>query len=267
MLHLTAPAPDLDGLVECGIVVRHAIALPVSRFPAMPRAMVTFSPRDDGVGSVAFHALSTRPVAHAHGGPFAALGLVLPPATAAQLMGPSTGALADVTLAWAELAGAAESARLEGELHRAAGDPSRLQALQGSLRRVLERGSERVRHSRAWALQGLCEAVGRHGARAASSLGVGERQLERRCRALLGLSPKQLQRLTRFHAVLAGALRCQRVPDADAALAAGFYDQSHLAREALQLAGAPLRELLRDAHPGGAWWPLATQRLPRARRR
>lgn len=267
MLHVTAPAPDLDDVIECGIVVQQASPLPVSRFPAMPRAMITMTPREDGTPSVAFHALSTRPMVHAHGGPFKALGLVLPPPTAARLMGPSTGALVDVVVPWADVAGSAEAARLEEELHRAATDALRLHALQGGLRRLLGRGPERVQRGRALALQGLCGAVGLHGLRASSLLGVGERQVERRCRALLGLSPKQLQRLTRFHGVLAGALRSQRVPDADTALGAGYYDQSHLAREALQLAGAPLRELLRDAHPGGAWWPLATQRLQGARPR
>ncbi|MBL8347944.1 MAG: AraC family transcriptional regulator [Rubrivivax sp.] len=265
MLHLAAPEPDLDGVVECGIVVRQSAATSTSRFPAMPRAMITLTPGDGATAAaVHFHAVSTRPMAYAHGRPFEALGLVLPPATAARLMGPSTGALVDATLPWAELAGVAEAARLGDELHLAGGDSERLRTLQGSLRRVLARGPERVQHARAAALHRLCLAVGRQGARAASSLGVGERQLERRCRAWLGLAPKQLQRLTRFHAVLASAMRHQRLPGAETALAAGYYDQSHLAREALQLAGAPLRDLLSGAHEDGAWWPLATQRLPSA---
>ncbi len=268
MLHLTAPAPDLDGVVEAAIVVQQMAAASVSRFPAMPRAMITLLPSDMAGGAFApvyFHALSTGPTAHIHDQPFKALGLVLPPATAARLMGPSTGALVDATLSWAEVAGAAEAARLGDELRLADSGPRRLGALQGSLRRVLARGPERVQRARAAAMQRLCLLVGQQGARAASPLGWGERQLERRCRALLGLAPKQLQRLTRFHAVLAAAARHERPPDADAALAAGYYDQSHLARDAWRLAGAPLRELLSGAHTGGPWWPLATQRLPRLR--
>ena len=260
MLHFVPPAPDLNGIVEAGLIVRQTASAPVSRFPAMPRAMLTLSPAGAGESLVAFHALSTRPVAHVHGGPFKALGLVLPPVTVARLMGPSTGASVDATLPWAELAGAPEAGRLDDELRRAGTDGARLRALQDSLRRVMSRGPERVRLARAAALQQLCLAVGRRGAQAASQLGLGERQLERRCRALLGLSPKQMQRLTRFHAVLGGLLRQQRLPDADAALAAGYYDQSHLAREAWQLAGAPLRELLTGAHADGDWWPLATPR-------
>lgn len=260
MLQFVPPASDLIGIVEAVLVVRQTAGAPVSRFPAMPRAMLTLSPVGAGDALVAFHALSTRPVVHMHGGPFKALGLVLPPVTAARLMGPSTGAWTDVTLPWAELAGAPEAGRLDDELCRADTDSARLRALQDSLRRVLSRGPERVRLARAAALQQLCLAAGRQGAQAATQLGLGERQFERRCRALLGLAPKQMQRLTRFHVVLGAALRHQRLPDADAALAAGYYDQSHLAREARELAGAPMRELLTGAHADGAWWPLATQR-------
>lgn len=107
----------------------------------------------------------------------------------------------------------------------------------------------------------LCQAVGHQGAGAATALGLGQRQLERRCRALLGMTPKQMQRITRLHGLLSGALRQQRLPDVDAALAAGYYDQSHLARDARLLTGATLRELLHQAQPEGAWWPLQAQRL------
>lgn len=262
MLHARAPSPDLDGVVEACIVVRRHASASVSRFPAMPRAMITVSPADGG-DTVAFHAMTTRPAAFLHDRPFAAWGLVLPPVTAARLMGPRTGALVDATLPWSELAGRAEWERLQDGLHRAASDGARLRLLEDGLRRLLAREPDRPGQRRAAMLQRLCLDVGRDGVRAAASLGMGERQLERHCRAWLGLSPKRLQRLTRFHATLADAARRARVPDADAALAAGYYDQSHLARDALQLAGAPMRELLAGARADGEWWPLASQRLVR----
>jgi AraC-like DNA-binding protein len=259
-MQLFLPHPELRGDVECAIVVERA-AGSLSRFPAMPRAMLTLAPACGGAGAVSFHTLSTRATTHVHAQPLRALGVVLPPATAARLMGPSTGALVDATLPWAEMAGPAEAARLDDSLQRAADDRQRLVALQASLQRVLARGPERVQQARAEAVQRLCLAVGHQGAQAAGELGLGERQLERRCRALLGLSPKQMQRITRLHGLLSAALRQQRLPDADAALAAGYYDQSHLARDARLLTGAPLRELLQQAHAGGAWWPLGAQRL------
>ena len=70
-----------------------------------------------------------------------------------------------------------------------------------------------------------------------------------------------MQRVTRLHDLLSDALHWQRRPDADAALAAGYYDQAHLARDVRLLTGASLRELLQEAGPEGAWWPLQTQRL------
>lgn len=258
------PRPELQAVVECGIVVQRA-AGSLSRFPAMPRAMLTWTQPVGGAAGVGFHALSTRATVHEHPVSLRAVGLVLPPGTASRLLGMSTGALVDVSLPWAAIAGPSEAARLDDELHLAAGDAGRLLALQSSVRRVLAQGPERVQRARAEQLDRLCLAVGRDGPRAAAELALGERQLERRCRAWLGLAPKQLQRLARLHGLLSDALRRQRPPDADAALAAGFYDQSHLAREARLLTGAPLRELLHEAHPDGAWWPLATQRLPARR--
>ena len=259
-MQLFLPPTELHGVVECAIVVRRA-AGSLSRFPAMPRAMLTLAPATGGAAAVSFHAMSTRAATHEHAEPLRALGLVLPPDTAARLLGMSTGALVDATLPWAEVAGLCETRRLDDALQRATDDPARLAALQSSLERVLSRGPERVRRARAEALQRLCHAVGHQGARAATDLGLGERQLERRCRALLGLTPKQMQRITRLHGLLSDALHRQRPPDVDAALQAGYYDQSHLARDTRLLTGTTLRELLLQAHADGAWWPLGTQRL------
>ncbi|MBL8334386.1 MAG: AraC family transcriptional regulator [Rubrivivax sp.] len=261
MLTVHTPADDLRSDIECGVVVRLGHAGSVSRFPAMPRAMLTWAWGADGVAGLHFHALPTQPMQQHHPQAFQALGWVLPPVTAARLLGPSTGAMANASLPWAELAGDAEAHRVLAELQDAATPQRQLQALQDSLRRVLSRGPERVRSARTTDLQRLCLEVGRDGVQAAQALGTSPRQLERRCRALLGLAPKQFQRMTRVHGVLSTAVRCHRIPDADAALAAGYYDQSHLAREVRELAGAPLRELLAGARADGDWWPLATQRL------
>ena len=260
MVQVLLPGIELRSVVECAIVVQRP-AGSVTRFPAMPRAMLTLAPVHGGAAAVSFHAVSTRATTHTHGQAMHALGLVLPPVTAARLLGMSTGALVDAALPWAELAGRPEAARLDDALHQARSDAARLAALQASLLRVLDRGPERVQRARAESVQRLCAAVSRDGARAASALGLGERQLERRCRALLGLTPKQLQRMARMHGLLSTALRQQKLPDAEAALAAGFYDQSHLARDTRLLTGATLRELLQEAYADGAWWPLATQRL------
>jgi hypothetical protein len=62
---------------------------------------------------------------------------------------------------------------------------------------------------------------------------------------------------------LAGAAEAERLEDAvdrSGNDIAGFYDQSHLARDLRQLAGAPLGELISAARPDSPWWPLATRR-------
>jgi|JI10StandDraft_1071094.scaffolds.fasta_scaffold161693_2 hypothetical protein len=66
--------------------------------------------------------------------------------------------------------------------------------------------------------------------------GWGERQWQRACRDQLGVPPKFLQRLGRLHA----SLRAQGqgpLPWVQAALDAGYWDQSHLVRDYRHLAG------------------------------
>jgi AraC-like DNA-binding protein len=79
-------------------------------------------------------------------------------------------------------------------------------------------------------------------ARTAELVGLGERQLHRRCRDAFGYGPKMLARIFR----LGRALELARtgVPAATVAASAGYADQAHLSREVRDLAGVPLRTLL-----------------------
>lgn len=245
------------------------IALPSggapSRFPATPHAMLTWrrpATGRAGVGPITFHTLSTVPTVHPHDGPTVAMGLLVRPAAAACLLGASTGVLVNRVLPWGLLAGAAEAARAEEDLHRAAHDAARLQALMASLSRTLQRVSQ----GREPSIAQLCDRVGLRGAAAAAELGVGTRQLQRRVQATLGLTPKQYQRLVRFHVALGQAVSVPAPPGAELALEAGFYDQSHFGRDLRQLAGQPLAHLRQGAQPGAAWWALAPRRLINAGR-
>lgn len=76
----------------------------------------------------------------------------------------------------------------------------------------------------------------------AAEAGLSERQLHRRCLAAFGYGPKTLSRVLRFNRAL--ALARTGMPFAEVAAAAGYADQSHLARETRSLAGVALRELL-----------------------
>jgi len=265
MLTVHAPPQAAAAWVSGAVVVHLQAGAPPSRFPAMSQAMLTMrcaapwgpaAPAGPLLPPVTFHTLATVPTVHAHAGAQRALGWLVRPAAAACLLGASTGALADHTLPWAVLAGQAEADRLTEALERAADDRARLRALLASLDRALGRAAL----PRLPQIDALCAAVGRDGLQAAATLGIGPRQLERRCQALLGVSPKRWQRLVRVEDALSRLLRGGAAPGAALALDLGFYDESHLGRELRALAGAPLRELLRTARPDAAGWAMASHR-------
>ncbi|MFE7119139.1 helix-turn-helix domain-containing protein [Streptomyces sp. NPDC057654] len=84
--------------------------------------------------------------------------------------------------------------------------------------------------------------AGRSVAALAADVGLGERQLHRRCLAAFGYGPKTLARVLRMNRALESA-RAGR-PYAEVAAEAGYADQAHLAREVKALAGVPLGALL-----------------------
>ncbi len=79
--------------------------------------------------------------------------------------------------------------------------------------------------------------------------GLGERQLRRRFQVAVGYEPKRLARILRLQRLLALAGRTPpgRGRLAALALAAGYADQAHMARECAALAGLAPGALLPDA--------------------
>ncbi|MGP3935764.1 DUF6597 domain-containing transcriptional factor [Nonomuraea sp. KM88] len=86
---------------------------------------------------------------------------------------------------------------------------------------------------------------GRTVAEVAWQLGFSERQLHRRSLASFGYAPKTLQRIVRFQRAL--GLARAGVPLAEAAVTAGYADQSHLSHDVRRLSGGPMRRLLSPA--------------------
>jgi transcriptional regulator GlxA family with amidase domain len=82
----------------------------------------------------------------------------------------------------------------------------------------------------------------------AASLSVSERQLRRRFKAAVGLSPKTLERALRFQRFLALVHTggWSRLGLARTAIALGYADQAHLTRECVYLSGLPPAELIRQ---------------------
>jgi AraC-like DNA-binding protein len=81
-------------------------------------------------------------------------------------------------------------------------------------------------------------------------LSISERQLRRRCRAAVGVGPKELQRILRFQGFVArvqASIAQQGASDVDLArwaVEAGYHDQAHLSRECRRLLGVPPGEFL-----------------------
>lgn len=82
----------------------------------------------------------------------------------------------------------------------------------------------------------------------AAELRVSERHLRRVVRETIGLSPKGLAKLSRFHRALAAAREPHRATWASIASAAGYYDQAHLIAEFRAIAGVTPRVLLDELH-------------------
>jgi AraC-like DNA-binding protein len=79
-------------------------------------------------------------------------------------------------------------------------------------------------------------------------LGLPARTLERHFRAEIGLSPKRLARILRFHRVVS-TLDRGRPPDwALLALDAGYFDQAHLIRDFREFAGITPGAYLREQY-------------------
>jgi AraC-like DNA-binding protein len=91
--------------------------------------------------------------------------------------------------------------------------------------------------------------LGRPGARAdlaAARLGIGERQLLRRCQAAAGYGPRMLTRVLRFRRFLARVEAAGTADLAGLAAETGYADQAHLTRESTRLAGLPPAALIRS---------------------
>jgi transcriptional regulator GlxA family with amidase domain len=79
--------------------------------------------------------------------------------------------------------------------------------------------------------------------------GIGRRQLERRFLDVVGVSPALLANVFRFRSVFDAIERDSARPWTDAAMAAGYFDQSHLIRDFRRFVGCTPTEFA-AARPG-----------------
>ncbi|MGW0627837.1 helix-turn-helix domain-containing protein [Streptomyces sp. NPDC002758] len=172
--------------------------------------------------------------AHVPGGPPCRwAGVRFHPGTAPAALGVPAHELRDRRVELADLWPAAEVRRLGGRVAAAADPATALEEI------ALERSPAPDP-----ALRRLVAALdaGLPVAATADELGLGARQLHRRCLTAFGYGPKTLARILRMQRAL--TLAGAGVPLAETAARAGYADQPHLARDVRELAGRTLGELL-----------------------
>jgi AraC-like DNA-binding protein len=209
--------------------------------------------------------LHSAPALIAHDGAQSGLQVALRPFGARALLGLPAGELAELDVpAEAVLGGAC--AELRDRARAAAGWPERFAVLDEILLRLAAdsqgrgpRATPQVAPEVGWAWRQLLVSGGTTRITdLAAETGWSARHLTGRFRIELGLTPKAAARVIRFdrarHLLIQHAATGYRL--ADLAVACGYFDQAHLAREFRALAGCPpsqwLAEEFRNVQ-AGAW--------------
>jgi AraC-like DNA-binding protein len=172
------------------------------------------------------------------------VGVRLRPGVLGGLVGMPADEFVDQDIAGADIW--RDAARLTDVLGEAATPGAALARLQSFLARSADEVDPLVHE----AVRNLMPWHGSGTAALPALLSISERQLRRRCRAAVGLGPKELHRILRFQGFVArvqasidqwGAL------DADLArwaVEVGYHDQAHLTRECRRLSGVTPGEYL-----------------------
>ena len=170
------------------------------------------------------------------GAPSAWGGVRFYPGTAPGLLGVPAHELRDRRVDLADLWPASEVRRLRDRIEAAADPVTALEDV------ALERAALAEEPDPALRQVVTTLDSGHPVAATADELGLGARQLHRRCLTAFGYGPKTLARILRLQRALALARGGTAL--ADTAAQAGYADQAHLARDVKELAGMPLGELL-----------------------
>jgi AraC-like DNA-binding protein len=179
-------------------------------------------------------------------------GVRLRPGAGGPALGLPLSALLDQRVDASDL-GTGFGARLARSLGPALAPAAALRLLAGEVRRlVLDNPADPL-------VTEAARLLGRPQAQAgdvAARLGVGERQLLRRCRAAVGYGPATLRRVLRFRRFVARVDAGEGLPGwpdlARLAADTGYADQAHLTHECVRLAGLPPAALTAQRRPAAA---------------
>src|SRR4051794_26709304 len=165
------------------------------------------------------------------------VGLRFAPGHLPLLLGIPAAALVDQRVPLADLVRTGVGHRAMGQAEEALVDTAAVATLE-RLARALGAGRSETAFEDAVTAHAL---AGTPVAGIADDLGLGPRQLHRRCLDAFGYGPKVLARVLRLQRAV--ALGRQGRPPADVAAVAGYADQSHLAREVRTLTGSTWTDL------------------------
>jgi AraC-like DNA-binding protein len=183
----------------------------------------------------------TGPLLLRPSGPAGMLGVQFRPHGAAQLLGMPIDELTDSAIALEDL-----SRRLFRELERLRELPSLLEAV-AALDPILRALADRSRVDHSSVSHVVTEIERTDGLisvkRAADRIGWSTRQLQRRFKEAVGISPKLFGRMLRFQGVLR-AIDDPASDWVDAAIRCGYYDQAHLIRDCREFSGKTPTALL-----------------------
>lgn len=197
--------------------------------------------RSGGLPCIRVAGATLRPALVRLRGSIEGLALTLAPGATAELLGVPAGELHDRVVPLEALWGA-HARELAARLAEARGDDERARVVTSALvervRSHEERRRASLRPAIGHAARTLASRRGPGALRAvAAELAIGERRLQQLFREHVGLSPREWHRLARLH----DCLRLLRAPGKprwpDVAIAAGYYDQSHLVNEFRALVG------------------------------
>jgi AraC-like DNA-binding protein len=193
--------------------------------------------------------LTDVPTIVGFGETYGSIDLKLHPLGAYRLLGLPLSELAGACVPLTDVFGPAGTLLVE-QLRSLDGWDERFDVLETFLLRRLA-GAPDVDPAVAWAWERLHATAGRARITAlAAELGCSRRYLSGRFGEQIGLGPKTMARVLRFHAA---RRRIERDPHAWARIAAeaGYADQPHLNREFRRLAGITPGEMVARAIPGG----------------
>ncbi|NHC15745.1 AraC family transcriptional regulator [Motilibacter sp. E257] len=188
--------------------------------------------------------LHTTPALITHDGRQSGIQLALSPLAARAVLGLPAGELAGLDVHAEDVLGP-RVRRLRERLLAAPGWPQRFALLDAALAGWARDAAPPREVAHAWHL-----LHGRSGRvrvdELAREVGWSRRHLQARFRAETGLTPKQVARVVRFDRARRALQAAPRTPLAELAVAHGYYDQAHLAREFVALAGVPPSRWVRD---------------------